>query len=448
MTRKEKFTERIKKGINFLQREVWQIPLKDLPPRKSFLIKQLRIFILALRGFQEDELHIRASSLTYYTLLATVPVVAMAFGIAKGFGLEAFVESQLREIFVGREEVFNWVMEFAYSMLQTTQGGLVAGVGLVILLYTIVIVLIYIEETFNGIWQIKKSRPFSRKVSDYFAMMFVAPLFVILSSAATVFLSTQVAEFSQNLDFLTFLSPALMFLVNLVPYVLIWIVFLLIYMVMPNTNVKFSSALIAALIAGTFFILTQWAYIYFQLGVSRYNAIYGSFAALPLLLFWIRISWLIVLFGAEISFANQNVEYYEFEHEAKNISHFNKKILALYMYNLIARRFASGDTALTPPELALKLEMPIVLVREVLDDMAELGLVAETKSQHHKENAYQPASDIYKVTVKTIVDKLENQGTGSLIIKETEELDEFKRTLRSFSNAISDSPENKLVKDF
>jgi membrane protein len=448
MTKKESFVERIKRGIHFLQRDVWQIPLKDLPPRKSFLIKQLRIFILALRGFREDELHIRASSLTYYTLLATVPVVAMAFGIAKGFGLEAFVENQLREIFTGREEVFNWIMDFAYSMLETTQGGLIAGVGLVLLLYTIVIVLIYVEETFNGIWQIKKSRPFSRRVSDYFAMMFVAPLFVILSSAASVFLTTRVAEISDDLQFLAFLSPALMFLVNLTPYVLIWIVFLLIYMVMPNTNVKFSSALIAALIAGTFFILTQWAYIYFQLGVSRYNAIYGSFAALPLLLFWIRISWLIVLFGAEISFANQNVEYYEFEHEAKNISHFNKKILALYLYNLIAKRFVSGEIPLTPPQLALKLEMPIVLVREVLDDMTELALLAETKSLHHKENAYQPASDIYKVTVKTVVDKLENQGTGALIIKETEELDKFKKTLRSFGHAIADSPENKLVKDF
>ncbi len=448
MTKKDSFIERVKRWIHFLQRDVWQIPLKELPPRKSFLIKQLRIFILALRGFREDELHIRASSLTYYTLLATVPVVAMAFGIAKGFGLEAFVEVQLREVFAGREEVFNWIMEFAYSMLETAQGGLIAGVGLVVLLYTIVIVLIYVEETFNGIWQIKKSRPFSRRVSDYFAMMFVAPLFVILSSAATVFLTTQVAEISDNLQFLTFLSPALMFLVNLIPYVLIWIVFLLIYMVMPNTNVKFSSALIAAIIAGTLFIFTQWLYIYFQVGVSRYNAIYGSFAALPLLLFWIRISWLIVLFGAEISFANQNVEYYEFEHEAKNISHFNKKILALYIYNLIAKRFASGETPLTPPQLALKLEMPIVLVREVLDDLAELGLLAETRSLHHKENAYQPASDIYKVTVKTIVDKLENQGTGSLIIKETEELDKFKQTLRSFGHAISDSPDNKLVKDF
>lgn len=445
--RYDRIMARLREAVNFVERDVWKIPLKDLPPRKSFLIKQLRIFILAFRGFKEDVLHLRASALTYYTLLAIVPVVAMAFGIAKGFGLEAFVERQLREVFVGREEVFAWIMEFANSMLQTTQGGIVAGVGLVILLYTIIIVMMYVEESFNGIWQIKQARPFARKVSDYFSMMFVAPLFLIMSSAATVFLTTQVSSFAEQLQFFQFLGPTLLFLVNLVPYLLIWFVFTLVYMVMPNTNVKFSSALIGAVIAGTVFILVQWAYIHFQVGVSRYNAIYGSFAALPLLLFWIRISWLIVLFGAEISFANQNVEYYEFEHEAKNISPFNKKILALLVYNLIARRFAAGDPAFTPPQIATALEMPIKIVREILDDLEDLRFISAARSEHHKEDAFQPASDIHKVSIRHIVEKLEHKGVDTIIARDTEELKELKRTLRAFSNVIADMPENKLVKD-
>ncbi|MFN3554875.1 MAG: YihY/virulence factor BrkB family protein [Bacteroidales bacterium] len=445
--RYDRIMARLREAVNFVERDVWKIPLKDLPPRKSFLIKQLRIFILAFRGFKEDVLHLRASALTYYTLLAIVPVVAMAFGIAKGFGLEAFVERQLREVFVGREEVFAWIMEFANSMLQTTQGGIVAGVGLVILLYTIIIVMMYVEESFNGIWQIKQARPFARKVSDYFSMMFVAPLFLIMSSAATVFLTTQVSSFAEQLQFFQFLGPTLLFLVNLVPYLLIWFVFTLVYMVMPNTNVKFSSALIGAVIAGTVFILVQWAYIHFQVGVSRYNAIYGSFAALPLLLFWIRISWLIVLFGAEISFANQNVEYYEFEHEAKNISPFNKKILALLVYNLIARRFAAGDPAFTPPQIATALEMPIKIVREILDDLEDLRFISAARSEHHKEDAFQPASDIHKVSIRHIVEKLEHKGVDTIIARDTEELEELKRTLRAFSNVIADMPENKLVKD-
>lgn len=447
MKKENRIVSTIKEWGNFLERDVWKIPLKDLPPRKSFVIKQIRIFVLAIRGFKQDALHLRASALTYYSLLAIVPVVAMGFGIAKGFGLEAFMEDQLREIFTGREEVFEWIMGFAYSMLETTQGGVVAGVGLVILLYTIIIVMVYVEDSFNDIWQIKHSRPFSRKVSDYFAMMFVAPLFLMLSSTATVFLTTQVSNIMGALAFLEFLSPAVMFLINFTPYVLIWIVFTLLYMVMPNTNVRPGSALIGAIIAGSIFILSQWAYIYFQVGVSRYNAIYGSFAALPLLLLWIRISWLIVLFGAEISFANQNVEHYEFEHEAKNISPFNRKILALYIYNLIAKRFDRGESALTAPQICLKLEIPIVIVRDVIDDLKEVGLVSETIAEHHKENAYQPSSDIHKITIRNVLERLDHKGMDVLIAKDTNELDQLKLTLKAFSSCLSQSPENRLVKE-
>lgn len=447
MSRKEQLIKKVKDTIHFLERDIWQIPLKDLPARKSFLIRQLRIFILAFRGFKDNSLVIRASSLTYYTLLAIVPVVAMAFGIAKGFGLEAFLENQLREVFTGREEVFNWIMEFSNSMLETTQGGLVAGVGLIILLYTIIIMMVYVEESFNDIWEIKNPRPLSRKVSDYFAMMFVTPLFLILSSAATVFLTTQVSQISQQLNLLEFLSPALMFLVNLVPYVLIWIVFTLVYMVMPNTNVNIGAAFAGAIVAGSLFIFIQWAYIHFQVGVSRYNAIYGSFAALPLLLLWLRISWLIVLLGAEISYANQNVEHYEFEHEAENISPYNKKILALYVYYLIVNRFEKGEKPLTPPQISTKLEMPIKIVRQLLDDLKEINLVSETISEHHKENAYQPASDINKVSIRNVMEKLDHKGMDVLIAKESEELEKLKNTLRKFNQSLRESEANQLIKN-
>jgi membrane protein len=438
---------KIKSTSNFLEKEIWVIPLKDLPPRKKFVIKLLRIFMLAFRKFNEDELFIRASALTYYTLLAIVPFVAMGFGIAKGFGLEQFLEKQLREVFVGREEVFNWIMEFANSMLQTTQGGIVAGVGLVILLYTIIIVLVYVEETFNGIWQIKQSRRLSRKLSDYFALMLIAPLFLILSSAATVYLTTQVTNLTGSYNMLEFLSPAIIFFVNLAPYVLIWIVFMLLYIVMPNTNVNLLSALIGAVIAGSVFILVQWTYINFQVGVSRYNAIYGSFAALPLLLLWMRISWLIVLFGAEISYATQNVALYEFEHESKNISPYNKKILSLYIYNLLSKRFAMGESPLTAQQISTELEIPITIVREIMDDLIETKLLNHTSSEHSVEKAYQPASDIHKIDVRILMEKLDHNGMDILIAKESTELEEIIRTIKSFRQTLESSPDNRLVKD-
>lgn len=443
MSRIQNIFHKLKTLIQYLDRDLWKIPLKDLSPRKTFLIKQLRIIMLAFRGFSEDELQVRASALTYYTLLAIVPVVAMGFGIAKGFGLEMFLERQLREVFTGRDEIFNWIMNFSHSMLETTHGGIMAGVGLIVLLYTIIIVLIYIEDSFNSIWQIKQSRTISRRVSDYFAIMFVGPLFLILSSAATVFLSTQLSDFAQ----LQILGPMVRFGISMVPYLLIWIVFAIVYMVMPNTKVRIGSAVVGAVIAGTLFILAQWIYINFQVGVSQYNAIYGSFAALPLLLIWIRLSWLIVLFGAEICFANQNVEHYEFEYEAKNISSYNKKVLAIYMYHLMAKRFEEGQPPLTPPQISNALEIPIKFVRELIDDLMEVRLVSETRSDHSKEHSYQPASDINKVTIRTVVDKLDHKGMDVLIAKQTDELDTLMKTLAGFSSALASSPQNKPVKD-
>lgn len=447
MSKIKKIIKKVKRTITFMEREVWQIPLRELPPRKSFLIKQLRILLLALRGFNEDNIPTKASALTYYSLLSIIPVVAMAFGIAKGFGLENFMEKQLSEAFSGREEVFNWIMEFSQSMLENARGGMVAGVGLIILLWTIFSILSNIETSFNQIWQIKHSRTFTRKLSDYFSMMFIAPVFLMLSSAAVVYLSAKVSDISEQIRLLGFISPILMFLINLIPYVLIWFMLTLVYMIMPNTNVRFGSAFIAAVIAGTIFIITQWGYIYFQVGVSRYNAIYGSFAAFPLLLLWMQVSWLIILLGAEISFANQNVEHYEFEHESKTISPFNKKVLSLFVFNFIAKRFATGQPAYTSAMISTELEMPIKIVREVLDDLVEIRLVNKVKTEHPKEDGYQPARDIHNIRVSSLIEMLDHKGADMLIAKNTPELQEVIHKLKAFANTLEQTHENVLVKD-
>lgn len=442
-----KYWAKLKKLIRFINQDVWRIPLSELSPRKTFLIRQLRIFIIAFRGFNEDKIFLRAAGLTYYSLLGIIPVVGLAFGIAKGFGLESYVEQQLALMFSGREEVFAWIMSFTQSMLQVTSGGMIAGIGLIILLYTIMIVLSYIEDSFNDIWQIKKGRAWSRKFSDYFAMMFVAPLFLILSGTATVFLSTQVTEFTDSMFFFSFLSPVMLFLARLIPYLLIWIMFLIIYVVMPNTNVRFSSALIAALIAGTLFQLAQWGYVYFQIGVSRYNAIYGSFAALPLLMFFMQISWLIVLFGAEISYANQNVGHYEFEAETQHISPFNKKLLSLYVLHLIIQCFVKGEKPLVSEEIADQLEIPHKLVRVILYDLAEVQLLTEAKTDHPKEVAFQPGIDINQISIILVLEKLDHRGTDFLIAKESKELSVLKHTLAQFQEKLEKTEENFLLKD-
>jgi membrane protein len=441
------FWERIMQGVRFLEKDIWQIPLRELPRGRSILIKQLRILLLALRGFNEDKVSLRASALTYYTLFSIVPIVGLAFGIAKGFGLETYLEGQLQAALQGREEVFNWIMSFSKSILETTSGGMVAGVGLLILIYTIFMVMHNIETSFNDIWQVKKSRDWTRMLSDYFAMMFIAPLFLILSGVATVFLNTQVSQFSENIRFLGFLSPVLYFLMNLVPYLLIWVMLTILYMIMPNTKVKFSSALVAGIIAGTLFQLVQWGYIYFQVGVSRYNAIYGSFAALPLLLLVMQISWLVVLFGAELSYANQNVENYEFESESQNISPLNKKILSLYVMQMLISFFREGVTPPDSSKIGHKLEMPNKLVRSIINDLVEVKLVNEIKVNSSKEVGYQPALDINQISIQMVMERLDRKGIDFMVVKNTEALTALKASIESFGKKLEASNQNLLLKD-
>ena len=440
-------TEKIKKARRFVERDIWRIPLREMSPKKSFLIKQLRILLIAFRGYNEDKVRMQASALTYYTLLSIVPTAALAFGLAKGFGLEAFLEKQLHQALAGREEVMSWVIDFSQSLLKTAHSGMIAGFGLIILVFTIIRVLYKIEGAFNDIWQISKPRPWSRKLSDYFAMLFIAPIFLIMAGGATVFITTQIEYITENFAFFGFMSPILLFLVRLIPYILIWIMLTLIYMVMPNTNVKFSSALIAGIIAGTLFQLTQWGYVHFQVGVSRYNAIYGSFAAFPLLLLWMQISWLVILFGAEISYANQNVEHYEFETETSNISSYSKKILSLYVLHMLVKNFYQSKPPATSWDISHTLEIPNKLVRNILNNLSKTKLVSEIKGSHAKELLYQPAMDINQITITSAINKLEKQGYNELIAKPTQELSKIKETLDHFNELLDSNQENTLLKD-
>lgn len=428
--------------MHFASVEIWRMPLKDMPPRKSFLIKQLRILVLALRGFREDKVTLRAPALTLYSMLSIVPIVALAFGIAKGFGLEMYVERQLEAALAGREEVFSWVMEITQSFFAQTHGGTVATVGLLILLYTITMLLNNIEQSFNDIWQVTKARSLSRKFSDFFSMMFLAPLFFIVASALTVYLNTQIQEFSGTL-----INPILFFLARMIPYLLIWVIFTLLYMIMPNTKVRLSSALIAGIIAGTIFQLIQWAYIAFQIGAARYGAIYGSFAALPLLILWMQVSWIVVLFGAELSFANQHVDNYEFEAETKNISPFSKKILSLYIMHLLISHFERGEGPLNADEVSKKLQLPVSLANNILHGLFTTGLVSETETRSSRDSAYQPAFDIHKIRIKTVLDSLEQKGHSELFAEPSETLDKLKEAVEKFNQAIGGSDHNKLLKD-
>ena len=435
------------KMINFIKTDIWRIRIKSLPRKKSFFIKQLRILLLATRGFGQDKCPLQASALTFYSILSIVPVVAMAFGIAKGFGFQKLLEKLLFEKFPGQEEVMIQVVDFARSLLENTKGGMIAGIGIVFLFWTVIKLLSNIERSFNDIWEIKKPRTYGRKFGDYLSIILISPILVILSSSATVFITTQITLITEKVALLGMFSPVIFVMLKLVPYCLVWILFTFIYVLMPNTKVNFSSGFIAGVIAGTIFQVAQWAYIIFQVGVAKYNAIYGSFAALPLFLIWMQLSWLIVLFGAEISFAYQYTDTYEFEPDLRQISPAFKKLISLQIAHLVISTFSKGATPLTASKISSVLEIPIRLVQQILDELVESGIFSNTEIKENRELSYQPARDINVITIKSIIEALEQRGVDNIPVAQTAELKSLSEVLQTFSYELERSPANRLLKD-
>lgn len=433
--------------ITYLTHDIWRVQAKKMPRSRSFFLRQLRIIVLAARGFYREKCNLRASALTFYTLLSIVPILAMGFGVAKGFGFEKVLEEQLRKNLAQHQEVVERIITFANALLENTRGGLLAGIGIVILMWAVVKVLGSIENSFNDIWGITRPRPLGRRFSDYLSIMFICPILLILSSSLTVFIATQLERIAVRLALPETVQNMLVFGVKFTPYVMIWVLFTFLYMFMPNTKVRFTSALAAGLIAGTVYQIVQLIYITFQVGVAKYNAIYGSFAALPLFLIWLQVSWRIVLFGAELSFAQQNVETYEFEPDCLRASRAYKNLLSLAIVQLCVKRFVQAEKPLTAGEIAHQLDMPIRLVRELLDDLVRAHVLSEAKAENSSEDAYQPGRDINSLSVAAVINALEKTGTQDVPVADTPAFRALADAVDTLKTSFEHLPGNKLLKD-
>jgi len=433
--------------MNFLSQGVWSMRLKDLSGSRYFLIRQLRIYLLAIKGFYEDKCQLRASALTFYSLLSVVPVLAMFFGIAKGFGMDQLLEKELTKSLSGQEEVLSWLIEFANKMLDNTKGTLIAGLGFVILFWAVIKVLSNIEEAFNDVWQIKKSRTWARKFSDYTSVMIFGPILLIGSSALTVFIKSKVSGIIDGNSILELVGPFIFFLINLIPYVLVWVLFTVIYVFMPNTRVKFKSGMLAGVVAGTIYQILQVVYIEFQGNVTSYNAIYGSFAALPLFLIWLQLSWLVVLFGAEISFAEQNVESYEFEAESTQISYSFRRLLSLIVIHRIVQNFTQDKRPYRSKDISQELELPIRLTREIIFNLVNCGLISELTTERDKELAYAPAFDISEMSLNHVINALEEYGSDEIPVKKDRVYDSLTHLLEEYNINFEKQSGNVLLKD-
>jgi membrane protein len=435
------------KVAGFVRTGVWRIRIDEVTGARRTLIRSLRVFLIAFEKFFQDRCILRASSLTFFSVLSIVPVLAMAFAIAKGFGLQSRLERLMVEQLAGQEEVVTRLIGFSRNLLQDTSGGIIAGVGAAFLFWVVISILGSAEESFNHIWKVEKARTFGRKLTDYLALILITPLLLIVSSSATVLVVTQINRIMESFGFLGVISPLVTLIVQIIPYMLIWVLFSFVYLFLPNTRVSFSSGALAGIAAGTAFVVVQWAYLYFQIGVARYNAIYGSFAALPLFLVWMQISWYIVLFGVELSYAHQNERVYEFAPDVMRTSRAFKMLLSLKVMHLVVGNFSEGNPPLSEDQITRRLGLPILLARDILAELTAASLLTPIPTAGNGQAIYQPARSTHDLSISSVVESLENRGESSLPVNRDDAFATLSHALAAFARAVESSPENRLLKD-
>jgi membrane protein len=416
--------------IRFISDDIWRITESEVSGIRHTFIRIIKTLILAVRGFLNDNLQTKASALTFNTLLAIVPLLAVILGIAKGFGYQDTVCRTLIDYFPQHAAPLTRVFSFVENYLTLAQGGLFIGVGLLLLFYTVISLLSSIEETFNGIWEIHKPRPLYRRITDYLVLCLILPALMTASSGLSILFSSMGVYFS------------------IAPYLITSLVFAALYIFLPNTHVKPLAGLSAGIVAGSAFQFFQFLYISGQVWVSRYNAIYGSFAALPLLLLWLQFSWIICLFGASLAYASQNVEKFSFESDSKHITRRYKDFLTILIASLIVRRFAEGEKPYTADELSMRFKIPLRLTSQLLYLLVQVGILIEVPDNADERIlCYQPAVDINRLTIDFLLCRIDEYGSENFKIDTRNRFRSHWETFLRFRTDMFQQGEKTLLKD-
>ncbi|SHG23317.1 YihY/virulence factor BrkB family protein [Dysgonomonas macrotermitis] len=436
----DKLTKLFQRILHFLQIGIWKVDTKQSGKPRAFIYTAIKSFILAYRNMDWSQMNTKAAALTYNTLLSIVPLLAVLFAIARGFGFQNIVQSELFGYFEGQREVLEKAMVFIDKSLEYAQSGIFLGIGLILLLYTVLNLIGGIESNFNAIWRIKNDRSYYRQFTDYTALILIAPVFLVCNGGLSILLNSSAETKLVGLVIGPF--------VELLPYLITILLFTFIYLYLPNTKVKFSSALFAGFIAGLAFQLFQQLYIGGQIWISKYNAIYGSFAALPLLLLWLQLSWLIVLIGVEISFGYQNVKKFSYEKDTKNISRRYKDFVILLIITLIVKRFEKGEKPYTASEISERFKIPTRVTSDSLYLLLELNIIRETPSDDNIVPAYIPALDINKISVAYLFNKIDTFGMEDFFnIDINGEFFEEWNVIQDIRRTLFEKEKDTLIKD-
>jgi len=437
----------LRKTYTKLTHDIWLTPLNPLSEKKVYLLRQYRIFYMLYKGLRTDGIYIKASALTFFTILSVIPMVALAFGISKGFGLQDELRAQIITQFHNQEQVMAWILDFANNTLEQTSGGWLAGIGIALLFYTVGQLLTYVENIFNSIWKVDQTRVWYRQITDYLAIIILVPALFIASSSATVMVNTRLAEILEKHEVLESLKPFITFLFQLTPFILMCGIATAAFLVMPNTRVRFRSAVVAGLLTGIALQVIQILYIQMQIGATRLGTLYGSFAAIPLMMVWVQMSWVVVLAGAQLSFYLRNITRHEFEFDVETVSLKQKKRLSLLIMHSLVKDFVKGAKPRGSEDISIELNLPARSVRESLIALRDAALLTEVYEEVHDKFLYQPATDINKMTLAFVMEKLENSGSTHKNVINNSDYRKIDSALSKIEAQIAASETNVLLRD-
>ncbi len=399
-----KTVSKAKSAYGYFWSGVW----KD--PRKNVWTSIVKTLNLTVRSFTDTGLQNKSMSLTYSTVLALVPALALLFAISRGFGFQDMVQNELYVYFPAQQKAISTATSFVDSYLQQSSQGLFVGIGIVMLLWTLISLLSNIEDAFNSIWGIKKARSLPQKVTDYIAICLMVPVLMICSSGASIFMSTIVQD---NLN-LPFLTPVINNLLELAPLVMAWLAFTLSYFLSPNIKVSFKYAAISGAVCAIAFQILQLLFVNGQIYVTKYNAIYGSFAFLPLMLIWLQLSWLILLTGCVLTYSLQNVFAYNYMGDISDVSQSYRREVELVITALVFRRFRRGRTPYTLYDLSKHYDLPMKLVNHSVEALRKAGIIYIV-SEDKERVGIAPAVEIGRLSVGELMRRLDAEGNSDFI---------------------------------
>ena len=399
-----KTVSKAKSAYGYFWSGVW----KD--PRKNVWTNIVKTLNLTVRSFTDTGLQNKSMSLTYSTVLALVPALALLFAISRGFGFQDMVQNELYVYFPAQQKAISTATSFVDSYLQQSSQGLFVGIGIVMLLWTLISLLSNIEDAFNSIWGIKKARSLPQKVTDYIAICLMVPVLMICSSGASIFMSTIVQD---NLN-LPFLTPVINNLLELAPLVMAWLAFTLSYFLIPNIKVSFKYAAISGAVCAIAFQILQLLFVNGQIYVTKYNAIYGSFAFLPLMLIWLQLSWLILLTGCVLTYSLQNVFAYNYMGDISDVSQSYRREVELVITALVFRRFRRGRTPYTLYDLSKHYDLPMKLVNHSVEALRKAGIIYIV-SEDKERVGIAPAVEIGRLSVGELMRRLDAEGNSDFI---------------------------------